>query len=146
MGATIQGGAQILGAEAPGPDPSGKPVTILSYPTIDACVPTPGYTNNDGNVYWYKVNLVAPPISVTFQDTGATDKRIGVYDSTGNLLAQADNIFGTDTVVLTNLASGNYYIAVGNWSSQFFATNWSTTGGPALTDDCTNFVSVFPTP
>lgn len=59
------------------------------------------------------------------------DTEIGLYSSTGALIANNDDVGGLQSQITPVLANGLYYLAVGGYDTAFGASGWAVTGGPA---------------
>jgi hypothetical protein len=119
-----------------------------------------GTVTTSGEVDWYTFTLGAPIALGSWLDittsgsTGLTDTEIGVYSSTGALVATDDddatsllsalsfgsgsgltlNTGDTTPIVSTGqdgatLPAGTYYLAVAGYNATFGSVGWSVTGG-----------------
>ena len=61
----------------------------------------------------------------------AFDTEIGLYSSTGSLIANNDDAVGLESQITPVLANGLYYLAVGGFNTAFGASGWSVGAGTA---------------
>jgi hypothetical protein len=119
---SIQGTGQI---EAP-------PATIAAIgSTLSATLAANG-------VHWYKYTITSTA-NYTFTTVGSTltptsDTELGLYDSSGNLLATNDDVDGIALSRITrSLAPGDYYLAASAFNTVFNSTEWIVTSSSTRT-------------
>lgn len=84
-------------------------------------------------VNWYTFDTAGGDVSIdtagsilTDAGFGENDTELGLYDSTGLLIADNDDVGGGDltSAVDATLAAGTYYVAVGSFNTVFGASAW----------------------
>ncbi len=85
-----------------------------------------------GQIDWYKFDHAGGSFTVNTNGStlsGDNDTELGLYDNSGNRIANDDDSGDGFLSLLTlpNLQTGTYYLAIGGWNMTFGASNWQVT-------------------